>query len=74
MYHINQKFKKIKQEYEKDEDSINAHVISNLPEEFKAVHTSLYMAESYTYNDYKRYKTFLVLRVGWKRDDCQWYR
>ena len=67
LYHINQKFRKIKPEYEKDEDSIKAHVISNLPEEYKAVCTSLYMAESYTYNDYKRYvRHFWYSELGGK--------
>ena len=56
LYYIDQKLKKIKSEYEKDEDSIKVHVISNLPDDYKGVRTSLYMNASYTYKDYKKFK------------------
>ena len=53
LFRINEKFEKIKVEYKKDEDSIKAHVIACLPEEYKLVKTNLYMNSQYDYIQYK---------------------
>ena len=55
MYRINQKFKKISTLYEKDDDTMKAHVLANLPDEYKAVRTNLNMNSTYTYEDYKKH-------------------
>ena len=55
LYRINKKFGRIKKEYEKDEDTLKAHVLVNLPEEYKAVRTNLSMNANYTYEDYRKH-------------------
>ena len=55
LFRINKKFGRIKKEYEKDEDTMKAHVLVNLPEEYKAVRTNLSMNCDYSYADYKKH-------------------
>ena len=55
LFKINSKFEKIKKEYKKDEDSIKAHVIACLPDEYKTVRTNLYMNSTFDYAEYKKY-------------------
>ena len=39
LFRINKKFGKIKTQYEKDDDAMKAHVLVNLPDEYKPVRT-----------------------------------
>ena len=43
LFRINSKFDRIKKEYKKDEDSIKAHVITWLPDEYKTICANFYM-------------------------------
>ena len=67
LYRINKKFGKIKPEYEKDDDAMKAHVVVNLPDEYKAVRTNLSMNSEYTYSDYKKHiRHFWYTELGGK--------
>ena len=55
LFLINKKFGKIKKEYEKDDDTMKAHVLVNLPDEYKPVRTNLSMNSGYTYAEYKKH-------------------
>ena len=53
LYRVNARFRKIKTEYGKDDDQVKAHVLVNLPEEYKAIQTNLRMNPTYSYKDYR---------------------
>ena len=55
LFVLNQKFKEIKAEYEKDADMMKAHVLSGLPKEYSVLRTQLYTNRSATYDDYKTF-------------------
>ena len=43
LYCANTKYKKMKEEYRKDDKQIKAHILTNLPEEYKAIQMNLCM-------------------------------
>ena len=53
LYCNNSKFKKINFLHEKDHECMKAHVLVNLPEEYKHVRMNLYMNANYTHKQYK---------------------
>ena len=55
LFVLNQKFKEIKPEYEKDQDMMKAHILSGLPNEYSVLRTQLYTNRSATYEDYKTF-------------------
>ena len=63
MYRINKKFKKINVLYEKNGDSMKAHVLANFPDEYKHVCTILNMNPKYSNEDYKKH-----IRNYWYRE------
>ena len=67
LFRINKKFGKIKKEYEKDEDTMKAHVLVDLPDEYKPVRTNLCMNSAYSYADYKKHiRHFWYTELGGK--------
>ena len=67
LYRINQKFKKINVLYEKDDECMKAHVLANLPEEYKHVRTNLYMNTDFTYEEYRKHiRHFWYTELGGK--------
>ena len=67
LYRINQKFKKINVLYEKDDECMKAHVLANLPEEYKHVRTNLYMNMDFTYEEYRKHiRHFWYTELGGK--------
>ena len=67
LFLINSRFEKIKKEYKKDDDSMKAHVLVNIPAEFEMVKTSLYMNSKYTYADYKKHiRHYWYINLGGK--------
>ena len=55
LFILNQKFKEIKPEYEKDADMMKAHVLSGLPDEYSVLRTQLYTNREATFDDYKTF-------------------
>ena len=55
---LNEKFKAIKDEYEKDDDMIVAHVLTNLPEEYKEFCLQMSVRENLKLKDLKKYMRF----------------
>ena len=67
LYRVNLNFKKIKEEYGKDDEQIKAHVLVNLPEEYEAIQTNLCMNPTYTYKDYRTHiRNHWLSRLGGK--------
>ena len=67
LYRVNVRFKKIKTEYGKDDDQVKAHVLVNLPEEYKAIQTNLRMNPTYSYKDYRTHiRNHWLSRLGGK--------
>ena len=67
LYRINQKFKKINVLYEKDSECMKAHVLANLPEEYKHVRTNLYMNTDFSYEEYRKHiRHFWYAELGGK--------
>ena len=55
---LNEKFKGIKEEYEKDDDMIIAHVLTSLPEEYKEFRLQMSVRENLNLNNLKKYMRF----------------
>ena len=54
----NKKFKAIKPEYEKDDDMIVAHVLTNLPEEYKSFRLQMSVQQNLQLKDLKKFMRF----------------
>lgn len=51
----------------KDNNSMKAHVLANLPEEYKPAWTGLYINQTFNYEDYKKYiRNYRYTELGFK--------
>ena len=67
LYRINQKFNKINILYKKDSECMKAHMLANLPEEYKHVCTNLYMNTNFSYKEYRKHiRHFWYTELGGK--------
>ena len=58
VHNLNKKFGAIKREYKKDKDLLIAHMLANLPEEYKEFRLQMSVRENLTLKDLKKYIRF----------------